>query len=520
MRRSPSPDSEPVAANGRRPYQIDRDFARGLVWFRRDLRADDHAALHYALKHCRQVWCVFVLDRQILDPLLARGLKADRRVEFILKSLEPLHDALAAAGGGLIVLHDSARDAIPKLAADLDVEAVFANHDYEPAARDRDASVRKALAADSRLLFTFKDQVIFEADEILTAQGHPFSVFTPYKNAWLRALQPFDVRPYPIQPYLKTLAPVPEPLRQPMPTLASLGFAPSNLAEIAMPTGSDGAQALFDEFLDRIDDYGNRRDFPAVRGPSYLSVHLRFGTISIRTLVRAANDAAMRGGAAGPGAAVWLSELIWRDFYFMILHHHPRVAEGKSFHAEYDALRWTAPADGERYFQAWCDAQTGYPLVDAAMLQIRQSGYMHNRLRMVTASFLSKDLGVDWRRGEQYFADQLNDFDLAANNGGWQWAASTGCDAQPYFRIFNPVTQSQKFDPQGRFIRKYLPMLAALPDKYIHAPWTAPDDVLAAAGVKLGEDYPRPIVQHDVARKETLQRYAAVKESKAKTTGP
>lgn len=500
--------SSPAAAI-RQPYRIDRQFERGLVWFRRDLRADDHAALHYALKHCRQVWCVFVFDREILGPLLARGLRADRRVEFILASLGPLDDALRNAGGGLIVLHGHARQSIPGLAAELGAEAVFANHDYEPAALARDAEVRQTLADRSRF-FSFKDQVIFERNEILTGQGKPFSVFTPYKNAWLKALLPFDLKPYPIEPYLAALAPVPRRYARPLPTLEALGFAPSNLVEIAMPAGSTGAHALFDAFRDRMADYARRRDFPALRGPSYLSVHLRFGTLSIRTLARAAHAATLRGGADSAGAATWLSELIWRDFYFMILHHHPRVAEGQAFHAEYDAIRWIGGETGERYFQAWCDARTGYPLVDAAMLQIRQSGYMHNRLRMVVASFLVKDLGVDWRRGEQYFADQLNDFDFSANNGGWQWAASTGCDAQPYFRIFNPTTQSEKFDPQGRFIRKYLPQLARLPDKYIHAPWAASEDMLLAAGVRLGENYPRPIVQHDVVRKETLARYAAV----------
>ena len=505
----------PLLPAARLPYRIERRFARGLVWFRRDLRADDHAALHYALKHCQQVWCVFVFDREILDPLRERGLRADRRIDFLLQSLAPLRATLEQAGGGLIVLHDTARDALPKLARELEVEAVFTNHDYEPAANARDAAVREALAADSRDFLTFKDQVVFEASEVLTGQGGPFSVFTPYKNAWLRTVQPFDLRPYPIEPYLGALAPVPRQWQHALPSRHDLSFAESNLAEVAMPTGSDGAHALFDEFLDRIGDYGKLRDFPSARGPSYLSVHLRFGTISIRTLARAAHEAVLRGGTDAPGAAVWLSELIWRDFYFMILHHHPRVAAGKSFHPEYDQLRWIDHATGERYFEAWCAAQTGYPLVDAAMLQIAQSGYMHNRLRMVTASFLVKDLGVDWRRGEQYFADQLNDFDFSANNGGWQWAASTGCDAQPYFRIFNPVTQSEKFDPEGRFIRKYLPVLAKLPPKYIHAPWTAPAHVLAEAGVRLGDqpgdNYPRPLVQHDVARGETLLRYGAVK---------
>ena len=505
-----------TSATGRPPYRIGRRFDGGLVWFRRDLRATDHAALHYALKHCARVWCVFVFDRDVLDPLLARGLKADRRVGFIRESLVELDATLRAAGGGLIVLHDAAASAIPALARDLDAQAVFANHDYEPAADTRDTAVRQSLAADARAFFTFKDQVIFERDEILTGQGKPFSVFTPYKNAWLRTVQPFDLRPYPIEPYLDALAPAPEQRQAPMPSLEALGFAPSNLSDIAMPTGSSGGYALLDEFTSRIGDYARRRNFPAQRGPSYLSVHLRFGTVSIRTLARAAHEMTLRGGADSAGAATWLSELIWRDFYFMILHHHPRVAAGAAFHAAYDAIRWRTGTTGERYFEAWRDAATGYPLVDAAMLQIRQSGYMHNRLRMVTASFLVKDLGVDWRRGEQYFADQLNDFDLAANNGGWQWAASTGCDAQPWFRIFNPVTQSEKFDPQGRFIRKYLPQLAALPDKYIHAPWTAPEDVLAAAGVRLGENYPRPLVQHDVARKETLERYAVVKAAAGK----
>ncbi|SOZ55460.1 deoxyribodipyrimidine photolyase (photoreactivation), FAD-binding [Cupriavidus taiwanensis] len=499
-------------ATSRQPYRIGKTFASGLVWFRRDLRATDHAALHYALRHCTQVWCVFVFDRDILDPLLARGLQADRRVEFIRQSLLELAQALAAAGGGLIVLNDQAQTAIPALARKLEVEAVFANHDYEPAANARDEAVRQALSAQACALFTFKDQAVFERDEILNGQGKPFSVFTPYKNAWLRSVEPFDLRPYPVDPYLPALAPVPAAYRQPVPTLAQLGFGASNLAEIAMPTGASGAQALFGEFTDRMGDYGRRRDYPALRGPSYLSVHLRFGTISIRTLARTAHAAMLRGGADSAGAAVWLSELIWRDFYFMILHHHPRVAAGAAFQPAYDAIRWQHGDTGERYFRAWCDAATGYPLIDAAMLQIRQSGYMHNRLRMVTASFLVKDLGVDWRRGEQYFADQLNDFDLAANNGGWQWAASTGCDAQPWFRIFNPVTQSQKFDPQGRFIRKYLPQLAALPDKFVHAPWTAPESVLAEAGVRLGDNYPRPLVQHDVARQQTLRRYEVVKQ--------
>ena len=242
-----------------------------------------------------------------------------------------------------------------------------------------------------------------------------------------------------------------------MPTLDQLGFAPSSLAELNLPTGMSGAQHLLDDFMTRIDRYADRRDFPAAKGPSYLSMHLRFGTVSICTLARLARQMSLQPD--GQGAATWLSELIWRDFYFMILSHHPRLASDASFKEEYDRLRWEQGPQTNEAFAAWCDGRTGYPLVDAAMLQLNRTGYMHNRLRMITASFLVKDLGVDWRLGERYFAEQLNDFDFAANNGGWQWAASTGCDAQPYFSIFNPITQSEKCDADGRFIKRYLPSL-------------------------------------------------------------
>jgi deoxyribodipyrimidine photo-lyase len=238
-------------------------------------------------------------------------------------------------------------------------------------------------------------------------------------------------------------------------------------------------------------------------------MHLRFGTVSIRQLVRIALQRQATGSA---GAAVWLSELVWRDFYFAILANFPHVAH-QSFKPEYDAIEWEQGPHADALFAAWCEGRTGYPLVDAAMAQINQSGYMHNRLRMVAGSFLVKDLGIDWRRGERYFAGQLNDFDLSANNGGWQWVASSGCDAQPYFRIFNPVSQSEKFDPQGKFIRRYLPQLAGLSDKAIHAPWLAKPLELQMAGVVLGQNYPHPIVQHDEARAKTLARYAVVKKS-------
>jgi deoxyribodipyrimidine photo-lyase len=238
-------------------------------------------------------------------------------------------------------------------------------------------------------------------------------------------------------------------------------------------------------------------------------VHLRFGTVSIRALAQAAFDGHAQGNV---GASTWLGELIWRDFYMQVLHHHPHVAK-RAFKPEYDAIKWETGATAKTLFEAWCKGQTGYPLVDAAMCQINQTGYMHNRLRMVVASFLTKDLGIDWRWGADYFAEKLIDFDLSANNGGWQWASSSGCDAQPYFRIFNPTSQSEKFDPQGKFIRRYLPVLAALPDKAIHAPWLATPVDLMAAGVELGVNYPRPIVDHATARTTTLARYAVVKKN-------
>ncbi|RXZ32312.1 deoxyribodipyrimidine photo-lyase [Oxalobacteraceae bacterium CAVE-383] len=502
---------------------MSRIFRKSLFWFRRDLRIADNAALYQALRQSEQVYCVFVFDRDILDGLREEGITDDRRVEFILESVVELDAALREHEGGLIVRHAAAWKDIPALAAALEVDAVFANRDYEPQAIARDALAAKALQAAGRGFQLYKDQVVFEKDEILTQAGQPFSVFTPYKNAWMRKIVgdggEFYLQAYPVERYLERLAPPPAQLAGGMPSLEILGFGKSNLSDLGIATGMSGAQALLDDFVERMGRYDTARDYPAVKGPSYLSVHLRFGTVSIRALARLAFDR-MRGapdmhdGAHGKGAAVWLSELIWRDFYSMILQHHPRVA-GHAFKPAYDAIVWESGTRAEQLFGAWCDGRTGYPLIDAAMRQLNLTGYMHNRLRMVTASFLIKDLGIDWRWGERYFADQLNDFDLASNNGGWQWAASSGCDAQPYFRIFNPVAQSEKFDGAGKFIRRYLPQLAKLPDRRIHAPWTAGAEELSQAGVSLGGNYPQPVVQHDLARLRTLERYAVVKKAEA-----
>jgi deoxyribodipyrimidine photo-lyase len=475
------------------------EFRRALCWFRRDLRDHDHSALAAALGRTGQVACAFVFDTDILDALEHR---ADRRVEFILAAVTELDRSLRRHGGGLIVRHGRAARLIPELAVQLGVEAVLVSRDYEPAAKERDAEVARALSAHGIRFVEHKDQVVFERDEILTRAGKPFGVFTPYKNAWLAALRAHHLEPRVVAPSPGALLPDPE--RALLPTLQSLGFEPTNLAQTGIAVGMSGARRMFASFCERMDRYAGTRDQPAANGTSNLSVHLRFGTLSVRTVAAEAHARMLAGGADAAGAATWLSELVWRDFYFMVLDHHPEVVD-HAFKPEFDAIRF--PND-RGHFDAWRAGRTGYPLVDAGMRQLATTGMMHNRLRMVAASFLVKDLHVDWRWGERHFAANLNDYDLAANNGGWQWAASTGCDAQPYFRIFNPVTQSERFDPRGTYIRRFVPELTRVPDAFIHAPWKMPPLVQQDAGCAVGVDYPLPIVDHDVARKGALALFA------------
>lgn len=466
---------------------------KGLVWFRRDLRDTDHAPLAAALASSETVYCVFVFDTAILDALPSRR---DRRVEFILASLNELDANLKARGGSLIIRHGLATTEIPALAKQLGVSCVFAGRDYEPYAKQRDAQVARTLADFGIAWQAIKDQCIFDGDTLLTQAGKPYTVFTPYKNAWLKRLTSHDYAAIDSQGKL-----APALGTETLPSLEALGFETTDLNTLGITPGMRGAQHLWSAFhQDRLQRYAKLRDFPAVRGVSYLSVHLRFGTISIRELVRT---------ALAEHADAWLNELIWRDFYFTILDHFPHAVD-RAFKPEYDAILWDDWPEG---LAAWQAGRTGYPLVDAAMRQLNHSGWMHNRLRMIVASFLCKDLGIDWRLGEKHFADQLNDFDLSANNGGWQWAASSGCDAQPYFRIFNPITQSEKFDPEGKFIRRYVPELAKVPDKFIHAPWKMGRLEQEALGVVIGRDYPAPIVDHAQAREKTLARYAVVKKS-------
>ncbi len=456
-----------------------------LVWLRRDLRLFDNAALHHALSTGDKVICVFVFDTDILASLP----RADRRVAFIHASLAQLKQELNRHGSDLIVRHGTAINSIMALVSEFGAHAVFTNRDTEPNALMRDDAVAQALTESGKKLYLYKDQVIFERDEILTKGGQMYQVFTPYKRAWLERLTDGDLASWPIQPYLQPVNCLAQLTPQAMPTLPELGFEEVDI-DFLQP-GMDGGEALFNDFRQRMQHYHQARDFPAVKGVSYLSVHLRFGTVSIRELARTAYQ------MGGEGAQVWLSELIWREFYQQLLWHRPDLVD-HTFKSEYDQLAFPNRTD---FFEAWCQGQTGFPIVDAAMRQLNQTGFMHNRLRMIAASFLVKDLLIDWRWGERYFAQQLNDFDLASNNGGWQWAASTGCDAQPYFRIFNPIRQSERFDPQGKFIRRYCPELAHLDDRAIHAP------PLSTPG------YPAPLVDHAVQREAALKLFKVRTES-------
>ena len=503
-----------------------------LHWFRRDLRLADNKALAAAFAENELVHCAFVFDTAILGKLPRR---ADRRVEFILGSVAELAADIADRGGSLIVIHGDSAEEIPRLARRLQVGSVFANRDYEPGAITRDRQVEQALNADGIAFYRCKDQVVFEQDEVVSQEGRPYTVFSGYRNAWLKLLPSADLAPAtcegargrfapPLLPTQPTHAlaqasllsstgarlqtPTSEarttlaerPGQQPLPDLQSLGFEPTNLLQTGIVPGTRGAEQTLRDFLPRMQAYQEARNFPGRRGVSYLSVHLRFGTISLRTLV----NEALREGSEG--SRTWLSELIWRDFYFSILYQFPHVV-GHAFRRDMENLAFT---NREDRFEAWCEGRTGYPLVDAAMRQLNQTGYMHNRLRMLTASFLVKDLHVDWRWGERYFADLLNDYDLAANNGGWQWAASTGNDAQVWFRIFNPVLQSKKFDADGAFIRRYVPELALCSAKLIHEPWKMSAGEQRATGAVIGETYPAPVVDHAEAREQTLRMFKGI----------
>jgi len=403
-----------------------------IFWFRRDLRLTDNAGLYHALKDGKPVLPLFVFDSNILDELED---KTDSRVEFIHLALQAVYQALLK---------------------EYNVEKVFTNHDYEPYAKQRDTAIEELLKEHGAMFYTFKDQVILEKEEVLKDDGKPYTIFTPYSRKWKGVLTEFHLKPYSNKKYFNNF------YKQPGRKLISLEEMGFNAAGLSFP-GKEWQGQI-------IRNYKEQRDFPAVQGTSRLSVHLRFGTISIRELA----------GEAGALNETFLNELIWRDFYHMILWHFPKVVD-HAFKPAYDKIKWR---NNEKEFEAWCNGQTGYPIVDAGMRELNTTGFMHNRVRMIVASFLTKHLLIDWRWGEAYFAKKLLDYDLAANNGGWQWAAGSGCDAAPYFRVFNPYLQTQKFDPELKYIRKWVPELEEF-------------------------SYPKPIVVHEVARKRCLEVYAA-----------
>lgn len=424
-----------------------------IFWFRRDLRLYDNAGLYHALRGDHPVLPVFIFDRNILDELEDR---TDRRVEFIHLALQEIQQQFVKLGSSLDVRYGKPVDIYKELLREYDVRTIFTNHDYEPYARERDSSIEKLLKENNTGFCTFKDQVILEKDEVLKDDGKPYTVFTPYSRKWKAVVTDFHLKPYPNKKYFKNFYKQPE---SKIPALKEMGFESTGLS---FPEKEWKGQV--------IRNYKEQRDIPSVQGTSRLSVHLRFGTISIRTLA----------AEAGALNETFLNELIWRDFYHMILWHFPKVV-GHAFKREYDKIRWR---NNEKEFKAWCDGKTGYPIVDAGMRELNATGFMHNRVRMIVASFLTKHLLIDWRWGEAYFAKKLLDFDLAANNGGWQWAAGSGCDAAPYFRVFNPYLQTKKFDPELKYVRKWVPEFEEL-------------------------TYPQPIVEHEVARKRCLETYAA-----------
>ncbi|AMR34369.1 deoxyribodipyrimidine photolyase [Mucilaginibacter sp. PAMC 26640] len=429
---------------------MDNNTPVTVFWFRRDLRLEDNAGLYHALKSGNPVLPFFIFDREILDELED---KDDARVSFIYKAIEEVQKACHAQHSDLLVVYDKPEHAWAKLIKEHKVAAVYTNLDYEPYAKHRDEAIKGFLAEHAIEFKTFKDQVIFEREEVTKDDGKPYTVYTPYKNKWYQKLKPFYLKAYPTEKYFKNLLKF---KADGIPTLKAMGFVKS---EITYPEK---------EYDKVIAEYAKNRDFPAITGTSHVGVHLRFGTVSIRRCARDAYES---------NEKTWLNELIWREFYMMVLYHFPQTMD-HAFKPDYDNIKWI---NDERQFKAWCDGDTGFPMVDAGMRELNATGYMHNRVRMVVASFLSKDLLIDWRWGERYFARKLLDYEMASNVGGWQWAAGSGTDAAPYFRIFNPDSQLKKFDPKFEYIKKWVPEYADF------------------------SKYPKPIVDHAFARERCLK---------------
>jgi deoxyribodipyrimidine photo-lyase len=492
---------------------VSERYAHGIVWLRRDLRLDDHVALHAAALRCERITCAFVLD-----PVLLRGPRVGAPiVQFFFDALAELRAQLRTLGSDLALLEGAFDEELAGLARRVDARAVFYNADDDPAMRARDAGVTARLEAAGLAVHAFTDQVYVDAGEVLQASGKCYTVFTPYRRRWNALVEEQPRPPVPSSRAAHTrLAPAAAigPSRE-VPRPEAYGHASS---ERYPRGGTTAAEALLRAFIaDRAGGYADARNVPAADATSHLSPHLRAGTIGIRRCVEAALHA--RAGAPvsaqTTGIDTWIGELTWRDFYAQLLHHVPRVVS-EPFVA---AARAIAYREDEAGWAAWTGGTTGYPIVDAAMIQLNTTGWMHNRLRMIVASFLTKHLLIDYRHGERYFEQRLADADIAANNGGWQWSASTGTDAAPYFRVFNPTLQGTTYDPDGTFVRAMIPALARVPARYVHEPWIMPPLVAEAAGCVVGRDYPAPVVDHAFARKRALDVYAKALGS-SKANGP
>ncbi len=465
---------------------------RGIHWFRSDLRLRDNTALAEAASRCERLVCAFVFD----DRLLAGDTPAPARLRFLLDCLERLDADLRGRGQRLVVRRGDARREIPRLLEETRADLLSFNRDYGPFARRRDEAVRSAAEKAGVEVVDRKDRVVFEACELRTQQGGPYKVFTPFKNAWWRRHR--EESPSPLGP-LRLPPPLGGLAAGAVPSASEMGVADD---PTRIPTGGeDAAQRRLRRFLDdAVVRYHTDRDRPAIDGTSRLSPYLRLGAISARTCIDAALEKARAEPAAEDGVRCWADELVWRDFYHAVLSDNPHVLRS-NHRPEFDKVRWNEDEDG---FAAWCQGRTGFPIVDAGMRQLLETGWMHNRVRMIVASFLTKDLLVHWLRGERWFYAKLVDGDPASNNGGWQWAASTGTDAQPWFRIFNPVTQGERYDPDGAYVRRFLPELADVPDRFVQRPWEAPEPP---------PGYPAPILDHAERRAEALRRFEVVRRS-------
>lgn len=422
-----------------------------IFWFRRDLRLEDNAALWMALKSPYPVLPIFIFDKNILSQL---ENKRDARVLFIYRELRRIQKELTALGSSIHTFFGTPQEVFDELTTLYDVKMVFTNRDYEPYARRRDQLIFEKLEAKNIPFKGAKDHVIFEKNEVIKDDGKPYTVFTPYSKKWKSLLQPFHYKPYPTSDYFSNFLKT-DPI--PLHTLSEMGFEDF---DFVYPERTINTNI--------ISRYSETRDIPAIQGTSRLSIHLRFGTVSIRALCKVALQTNEK----------WLNELIWRDFYQAIIFHFPYSAQS-SFKPAYDKIEWL---HDEKAFDLWCQGKTGYPIVDAGMRELNETGFMHNRVRMIVASFLTKHLLIDWRLGERYFAEKLLDYELASNVGGWQWAASSGCDAAPYFRVFNPELQTEKFDPNKTYIKKWV--------KEFGTP-----------------TYPKPIVDHKFARERVLKAF-------------